>query len=163
MVLTQFKVFLTSCLPTCCTRFYEIVVYHASICIIYLALYIIKRIYVFYSILFYSILFYSMNIFCIQRLYKSKFCKECTKDVHQIPTCIQKMYKTCTKFELITAWKLKCTLCLCILYIQQDRPWHDARAIACTRTITHANQEKRGLRGQSKACSVWANIARAKF
>ena len=32
----------------CCTRFYEIV-YHASICITYLVLYIIRRIYLFYS------------------------------------------------------------------------------------------------------------------
>ena len=51
-----FKIFLTSCLPTCCTRFYKIVPCHATIYVIYLVLYIIKRIYVFYSILFYSTL-----------------------------------------------------------------------------------------------------------
>ena len=48
----QFKVFLTSRLPTCCTRFYVIVVYLAGIPIAYRVLYIIKRIHVFYSILF---------------------------------------------------------------------------------------------------------------
>ena len=50
--LTQFKVFLTSCLPTCCTRFYIIVVYPTDICIIYLFLYIIKSIYVLYYYIF---------------------------------------------------------------------------------------------------------------
>ena len=35
----------------------------------------------------------------IQILYNN----ECTKNIHQIPTCIQKMYKTCTKFILKTA------------------------------------------------------------
>ena len=36
---------------------------------------------------------------------------ECIKNVHHIPTYIQKMYKlykTCTKFRLKTAWNLKC-------------------------------------------------------
>ena len=28
------------------------------------------------------------------------------------------------------------------------RPWHDTQAIACAHAITHANQEKGGLRGQ---------------
>ena len=36
---------------------------------------------------------------------------ECTSNTHQIPTCIykvHKLYKTCTKFSLKTAWNLKC-------------------------------------------------------
>ena len=55
---------------------------------------------------------------CIQKLYKTLnlytkimqikilYDDECTKNVHQIPTYIQKMfnlYKTCTKFRLKTA------------------------------------------------------------
>ena len=42
---------------------------------------------------------------------KVLFDNECTKNVHQIPTYIQKMYKlykTCTKFRLKTTWNLKC-------------------------------------------------------
>ena len=31
------------------------------------------------------------------------------------------------------------------------RPWHDAQVIACARTVTCANQEKRGLGKQRKA------------
>ena len=33
-----------------------------------------------------------------------------------------------------------------------NRPWHDAQAIACACTITCANKEKEGLGGQWKAC-----------
>ena len=32
--------------------------------------------------------------------------------------------------------------------INKSRPWHDARAIARTRAITRANQEKGGLGGR---------------
>ena len=53
-----------------------------------------------------------LYIYCIQRLYKSKFHDtECTKNVHQIPTHIQKMhklYKTFQNFKLKRAWNLKC-------------------------------------------------------
>ena len=41
---------------------------------------------------------------------KILFDNECTKNVHQIPTYIQKMYKlykTCTKFILKKTWNLK--------------------------------------------------------
>ena len=35
-----------------------------------------------------------------------------------------------------------------IQYFDDSRPWHDARAIACARTITRTNQRKGGLGGQ---------------
>lgn len=56
-----------------------------------------------------------------------------------------------------------------MLYIQnmQVRPWHDLRAIACTRAITRTNKEKEGLGRRKKTCpkvkSAWADFVHAKF